>query len=73
MILDGTDNFETRLLINDYSVRHGIPWIYGAAVAQLRHRDARDSRTTQPVSAAFIPSRRPARSQLARPPECSAR
>lgn len=32
-ILDGTDNFETRLLINDYSVRHGIPWIYGAAVA----------------------------------------
>jgi molybdopterin-synthase adenylyltransferase len=31
-ILDGTDNFETRLLINDYSVREGIPWIYGAAV-----------------------------------------
>ncbi len=32
VILDGTDNFETRLLINDYSVRQGIPWIYGAAV-----------------------------------------
>jgi adenylyltransferase/sulfurtransferase len=32
VILDGTDNFETRLLINDYSVREGIPWIYGAAV-----------------------------------------
>jgi molybdopterin-synthase adenylyltransferase len=32
VILDGTDNFETRLLINDYSVCHGIPWIYGAAV-----------------------------------------
>ena len=32
VILDGTDNFETRLLINDYSVRDGIPWIYGAAV-----------------------------------------
>lgn len=32
VILDGTDNFETRLLINDYSVRHEIPWIYGAAV-----------------------------------------
>lgn len=31
-ILDGTDNFETRFLINDYSVREGIPWIYGAAV-----------------------------------------
>jgi adenylyltransferase/sulfurtransferase len=32
VILDGTDNFETRLLINDYSVREGVPWIYGAAV-----------------------------------------
>ncbi len=32
VILDGTDNFETRLLINDYAVCHGIPWIYGAAV-----------------------------------------
>jgi len=31
-ILDGTDNFETRFLINDYSVREEIPWIYGAAV-----------------------------------------
>jgi adenylyltransferase/sulfurtransferase len=32
LILDGTDNFETRYLINDYAVSHGIPWIYGAAV-----------------------------------------
>jgi adenylyltransferase/sulfurtransferase len=32
VILDATDNFETRLLINDYAVREGIPWIYGAAV-----------------------------------------
>jgi molybdopterin/thiamine biosynthesis adenylyltransferase len=32
VILDGTDNFDTRFLINDYSVREGIPWIYGAAV-----------------------------------------
>ena len=31
-ILDGTDNFETRLLINDYAVREDVPWIYGAAV-----------------------------------------
>jgi molybdopterin/thiamine biosynthesis adenylyltransferase len=31
-ILDGTDNFETRLLINDYAVRENVPWIYGAAV-----------------------------------------
>lgn len=33
LILDGTDNFETRYLLNDYAVSTGIPWIYGAAVA----------------------------------------
>jgi len=33
LILDGTDNFETRYLLNDFSVCRGIPWIYGAAVA----------------------------------------
>ena len=33
LILDATDNFETRYLINDFAVKHGIPWIYAAAVA----------------------------------------
>jgi molybdopterin-synthase adenylyltransferase len=33
LILDGTDNFETRFLINDYSVKSQIPWIYAAAVS----------------------------------------
>jgi molybdopterin/thiamine biosynthesis adenylyltransferase len=32
LILDGTDNFETRYLINDYAVKHSVPWIYTAAV-----------------------------------------
>jgi adenylyltransferase/sulfurtransferase len=32
LILDGTDNFETRLLINDAAIALGIPWIYAAAV-----------------------------------------
>jgi molybdopterin-synthase adenylyltransferase len=32
LILDGTDNFETRYLINDYAVNRGQPWVYGAAV-----------------------------------------
>ena len=32
VILDGTDNFDTRYLINDFSVSRGIPWVYGAAV-----------------------------------------
>jgi adenylyltransferase/sulfurtransferase len=32
LLLDGTDNFETRYLINDYAVQAGVPWIYAAAV-----------------------------------------
>ncbi|KJD37987.1 MULTISPECIES: thiazole biosynthesis adenylyltransferase ThiF [Paenibacillus] len=32
LIVDATDNFDTRLLINDYAVKHQIPWIYGACV-----------------------------------------
>lgn len=32
LILDGTDNFETRYLLNDAAVRSNVPWIYGAAV-----------------------------------------
>src|SRR4029077_8495054 len=34
IILDGTDNFETRYLINDFAVCRGVPWIYGAAVGR---------------------------------------
>lgn len=33
IILDATDNFETRYLINDYAVEQRRPWIYSAAVA----------------------------------------
>ena len=33
IVLDGTDNFETRLLINDACFKHNIPWIYGAAIS----------------------------------------
>ena len=33
LLLDGTDNFETRYLVNDYAVKNGVPWIYTAAVA----------------------------------------
>jgi adenylyltransferase/sulfurtransferase len=32
ILLDGTDNFETRYLLNDYAIAHAVPWIYGAAV-----------------------------------------
>ncbi len=33
LIMDGTDNFETRYLINDFAVSSSLPWIYTAAVA----------------------------------------
>ncbi|WP_088032738.1 ThiF family adenylyltransferase [Evansella clarkii] len=32
IILDGTDNMETRYLINDVSVKNNIPWIYAGVV-----------------------------------------
>ncbi|MFG0305450.1 MAG: ThiF family adenylyltransferase [Phycisphaerales bacterium JB040] len=42
-ILDGTDNFETRFLLNDLSVRDGIPFCYAGAVGG------------ESVSASFVP------------------
>lgn len=33
LIVDATDNFETRYLVNDAAVRAGIPWIYGGVLA----------------------------------------
>lgn len=32
VVLDATDNFATRYLVNDACVKHGLPWVYGAAV-----------------------------------------
>jgi molybdopterin-synthase adenylyltransferase len=43
LILDGTDNFQTRYLINDFAWKNGIPWVYGACVGSTG------------VSCAFVP------------------
>ncbi|PEJ56809.1 thiamine biosynthesis protein MoeB [Bacillus sp. AFS002410] len=32
IILDATDNFETRMVVNDAAIKHGIPFIFGACV-----------------------------------------
>ena len=32
LIVDGTDNFEARFLINDFACRESIPWIYGGVI-----------------------------------------
>jgi sulfur carrier protein ThiS adenylyltransferase len=33
LILDATDNFDTRMMINDISQKYDVPWIYGACVS----------------------------------------
>src|SRR3989344_5715661 len=32
VVVDGTDNMETRFLINEYCVKHKLPWVYGSAI-----------------------------------------
>ena len=32
VIVDGTDNFETRFLVNDFAFEHGLPWVHGGCV-----------------------------------------
>src|SRR5690606_18206279 len=46
VIVDGTDNAETRYLMNDAAVKHGIPWVYGAAVGVEGRVMAIDSPST---------------------------
>jgi len=33
LVLDGTDNFQVRFLVNDVCVKHNIPWVYGGGVS----------------------------------------
>jgi adenylyltransferase/sulfurtransferase len=33
LVVDGTDNFPTRFLVNEYMVREGKPWVYGGVIA----------------------------------------
>jgi adenylyltransferase/sulfurtransferase len=47
VLIDGTDNFETRYLLNDLSVKHGIPFVYGGAVG------------TRGMAATFVPGSGP--------------
>lgn len=32
VIVDGTDNFEARFIVNEFACRHGIPWVHGGAI-----------------------------------------
>jgi molybdopterin-synthase adenylyltransferase len=65
LILDATDNFETRYLLNDYCVQQSKPWIYAAAIgayaatmnilpAHSLHREGRHSeRSEEPPHSSF--------------------
>ncbi len=33
LVVDGTDNMESRFLINDACMKHGIPWVYAGVLA----------------------------------------
>lgn len=35
LIIDATDNFETRMVLNDVSQKYHVPWIYGACVGSF--------------------------------------
>ncbi len=60
LVVDGTDNFQTRYLLNDFCVREGKPWIYGACVS------------TQAMVAPFLPERACLRCLFPEPPPASA-
>jgi len=47
LVLDGTDNFEVRYLVNDACVKHDVPWVYAAVIA------------TYGMTMAIIPHRTP--------------
>ncbi|MDF1810033.1 MAG: ThiF family adenylyltransferase [Phycisphaerales bacterium] len=47
VLVDGTDNFETRYLLNDISVMHNIPYVYGGAIG------------SRGMAAVFIPGKTP--------------
>jgi adenylyltransferase/sulfurtransferase len=32
LVIDGTDNIQTRMLVNDVCIKNGIPWIYTGAI-----------------------------------------
>ena len=71
LILDGTDNFEIRYLINDVAVKLGKPWVYGGCDRQPRPDDDDHARARRRACAASSRRRRRrARRAPARRPAC---
>ena len=75
VVLDGCDNFETRLLLNDACLKLHVPWIYGAAIgisgATMTFVPGQGpftvaSFTSSPPRAPCPPAKRPESSALSR-------
>jgi molybdopterin-synthase adenylyltransferase len=60
LVLDGTDNFHTRFIMNDACFKHGIPFVYGGAVG------------SRGMSAIFVPGKTPCLRCLIQPGEGTA-
>ncbi|MDF2668798.1 MAG: thiamine biosynthesis protein ThiF [Paenibacillus sp.] len=60
LVLDGTDNFQTRFILNDACFKHNIPFVYGGAVG------------SRGMSAAFVPGATPCLRCLIQPGEGTA-
>ena len=68
VVVDGTDNFETRFVLNDACVKHGIPWVYGGAVGSAGMLHDHPPRPNALLALRFrCPRRRTARRQPATP------
>ena len=50
VVVDGTDNFPTRYLVNDFAVKHGVPYVYGGAVGTAGQRCTSTRRLFVPES-----------------------
>ena len=57
IVLDGTDNFQTRFLLNDACYKYGVPFVYGGAVG------------SRGMTAAFVPHKTPCLRCLVQPSE----
>ena len=64
LVLDATDNFDARYLLNDYAVKTGTPWVYGALRGLVRHHLHHPARRDACLRCLFETPRRRARPKL---------
>ena len=60
LVMDGSDNFETRYLLNDTCVKYNKPWIYSGVIGAI-WRDQHDCTRAYPLFSLSFPRPTPAR------------